>query len=768
MISSLSHLLALNVQTNQLYTPLLMRLNIPVDQQKFDELLAGEMVLSAHDEIKGQLKELIKSEHPSRRLKPEEYDELILQRLNGQDIGQYGVWAYYPWSRRLVHILDEEEFIDVRTNRNQYKITRAERDELKKKKIGIVGLSVGQSIALTMATERICGEMRLADFDEVELSNLNRLRTGVYNLGVNKTVIAAREIAELDPYIKLSLFGDGLTEQNMDDFFTRDGKLDLFIEVCDGLDIKIQSRFKARELQIPVVMDTNDRGMLDVERFDLDPQRPVLHGLVGDVDPQKLKGLPMDEKIPLILKMVGIESISPRLKTSLMEIDQTITTWPQLASSVTLGGALTTDISRRILLDKYHDSGRYYVDFEQLIKDGAPSENTIPAEYLRPAELQQDEMLLIIKSLELPAANFKVDNDTIRNIVSAGIMAPSGGNAQPWKFLYTGNRLYVFHDAHYSHSLLDFNSLGSYLAIGAAIENMVVKAGAAGLLATSTYFPLKNANKLAAVLSFEQDDKLAETNYLEPSIYGRHTYRNTFARPALPPIIPGLLQQSIQLYQGAELHLLTDEDTMRELGDISATAEMLRILHPRGHYDTFTHELRWTKEENEEKRDGLDVATLGATLNELVALKVAADAEAIGTLRDIRGGGAFKKMVNKAVSHSSALGIITMPSASDEAFLKGGRAVERVWLEANLAGLSFQPITQLVFLLARLKHQPPETDANFIAELEKLYTRFYTLLPRLKEKEPVFIFRLGEAGEPVRSLRRSLSSVFFDLNQTAY
>jgi len=49
-------------------------------------------------------------------------------------------------------------------------------------------------------------ELRLADFDTAELSNLNRIRTGSHNLGLNKTVIAAREIVEIDPFIKVKIF----------------------------------------------------------------------------------------------------------------------------------------------------------------------------------------------------------------------------------------------------------------------------------------------------------------------------------------------------------------------------------------------------------------------------------------------------------------------------------------------------------------------------------------------------------------------------------
>lgn len=39
---------------------------------------------------------------------------------------EYGVWVYYPWSTRLVHLLDEAEFIELRTNRNKYKLTPEE------------------------------------------------------------------------------------------------------------------------------------------------------------------------------------------------------------------------------------------------------------------------------------------------------------------------------------------------------------------------------------------------------------------------------------------------------------------------------------------------------------------------------------------------------------------------------------------------------------------------------------------------------------------
>jgi len=761
MLNDISHL-KINPEDKLTYKPLFFRITNPTEKKALNNLLSNGEVLFVHDEMYGQLQELIKSQNPTIRIKPDEYQASIDNHLNGTVIDDYGVWVYYPWARRLVHLLDEDEFVEVRTNRNQLKITTQERELLQTKKIGIVGLSVGQSIALTMTMERICGELRLADFDTAELSNLNRLRTGLHNMGVNKTIIAAREIAEIDPFIKIKLFHDGLNKQNMDEFFTGGGKLDLFIEVCDGMDIKIESRFKARELQIPVVMDTNDRGMLDVERFDLEPNRPILHGLADGLDPSNIKDLTNEQKIPYVLKMVGADTISTRMKASMMEVETSINTWPQLASSVVLGGALTTDVSRRILLDQYHESGRYYVDMDELVKDEHTPIDKLPEYYFPPAELTNKEMLAAIEKIDPGSSSANMPESAITEIVKAGIAAPSGGNAQPWKFAYTEKGLFIFHDLHFSHSLLDFNNLGSYVAVGASIENISIKAAVLGYDIIPEYFPIKDDNRIVARISFKKAEASPLKKYLEAGIGMRVTNRDQVAKETVSQDILSKITSSIQSYNGAELHLIEDENQMREIGKLLATTEMLRILHPRGHYDTFTNELRWTPEEIKQKADGLDVNSLGASTAELAALKVASDTDAISFLRNLHRGHAFTKAVNKSVSFSSALGVITMPEYSDLDFLLGGRALERIWIEANLAGLSFQPIAQLVFMLARLKQgNGIDMDDYYKKEFTKIGNAFYDLLPQLKGKQPVFIFRLSKGGTPkVRSLRRPIESSF--------
>ena len=58
---------------------------------------------------------------------------------------------------------------------------------------------------MTLAMEGVCGALRLADHDQLELSNMNRVRAGVHEIGSDKTAIVARQIWEIDPYPRLSV-----------------------------------------------------------------------------------------------------------------------------------------------------------------------------------------------------------------------------------------------------------------------------------------------------------------------------------------------------------------------------------------------------------------------------------------------------------------------------------------------------------------------------------------------------------------------------------
>lgn len=357
------------VNTNALnYRPLILSPGKASDASKLVELKALPSI-TVNDTLDSQVAELIKINNPSEVFTEDALEEEVDLFFKSVVKENYGLWVYYPWRSTLVRTLDEDDFVRLRTSRNKYKITQEEQDILKTKKVGVIGLSVGQSVALSLAMERSFGELRIADFDTLELSNVNRIRTGIYNLGLKKAWIVAREIAEIDPFLNVTVYEEGITEGNMDEFFTLGGNLDLLIEECDSLPVKIGSRLKAKSLEIPVLMDTSDRGMMDVERFDLEPKRPLLHGLLEDFGEERYILDRINQyKKEIMMAVLDFESLSDRAKYSITQIGKTITTWPQTASSVIMGGAACAYFARNLLLGNPLASGRYYIDLAEYLK----------------------------------------------------------------------------------------------------------------------------------------------------------------------------------------------------------------------------------------------------------------------------------------------------------------------------------------------------------------------------------------------------------------
>ena len=751
------------------FEPLFFRINQAQDREQLELLLETTPHVEIHDQISTQLDDLVKSMNPEIK-KPgrEKLDELKRLHLGEIPEKEYGVWIYYPWSRRLIHALDREEFIEVRTNRNRYKLTREEQRILSEKKIGIVGLSVGQSIALTLAMERTCGELRLADYDTAELSNLNRLRTGIHHIGLEKTIIAAREIAEIDPFIKVKIFNDGLHKDNMDAFFLEDGALDLFIEVCDGLDIKIESRYKARSLRIPTIMDTNDRGMIDIERFDLEPDRAILHGLADGLHPDNIKNLTNEEKIPFVLRMIGAESISTRLKASMLEVEQSINTWPQLASSVTLGGALTTDVSRRVLLDQFHDSGRYYLDMEQLIKDEAPAEPAaVVALPQNPyQDLTQTEVLgLADKYLAETRGNYyQLSDEQLDKLMDAAVAAPSAGNNQPWKWTYREGLLFLIHDKKKSWSWGDYFEMGSHMGLGAALENINLQAINLNLNATFNTLPFEQHPNLIAVISFQPGANLADEIGVQLSkhLFERYTNRKVGERQTLAPAFYEQFKTISETGNGIHTYVIEEQEQLKELADIIAECDKIRLLDQLGH-EEFFHEIRWTEEEALQSRDGIELRAVDITPSEVAGFKVARDWNAMQLIADWDKGNAFKKLSTTAVKNASGVVIFTLDNFSHRNLIEVGRYVQRSWIFANQQGVSVHPMLSPAFFFNRMLHgEGAELSSRNLEKLGRLRSKFLNLLPSMNAAESeVFIMKFSLAEDiGVRAIRKTKDQIF--------
>ncbi|MFD7258284.1 Rv1355c family protein [Streptomyces sp. NPDC059874] len=738
------------------WRPRLFSASDPGQRAELTGMLTRGEARAVGDTLTEQVAELLGTRRPAWRPSEDELAEAVAEHLGGRPPLEYGTWVWYPWSRRLAHVLPEPEYRELRQSRNQYKITAAEQAELTGRTIAVAGLSVGAASAFTLAQEGVGSRFRIADFDRLSLSNLNRLRASVTDIGLPKVVIAARQMYEIDPYLDITIWPEGLTEDNVDAFLTGDGRADLFIEECDDLYIKVFARERARAHGIVVLMETNERGMLDVERFDLEPDRPLLHGLIDGVAAADLKGLPVRDKVPHVMRILGPENLSARMAPSLMEIGHTLSSWPQLASGVALGAAVLTDTARRVLLGQFTASGRFFVDPAELIRDGAQAR--IQAHPAPSAAPEKPTGTVRSPALPLPGPGEALGEEGIRRLVAYGIQAPSGGNVQPWTFRARGPVLHCRTDDTRPTTLLDFREAATHLAIGAAVENIDLAARAAGWACHVRPFPDPVDPGLVCELTFSRAphttrpalvdwiDRRATNRRLGPARPLDEAHRQALTRCAAD--------------SGARLHLVTDRADLEETGRVLGAADRLRMLSPRLHREMMS-ELRWTPEEVRSTRDGIDIATLEADATDLAGLSLARHQPHLAFVRDMGGGRAFEEGARSSVAGSSAIGCLTIAGTGSRASFDGGRALQRLWLTATSLGLGFQPVTVLLYLLARVERgDGAGLDATETATLHALRKRLSAIVPQRPDETELLLFRLSYAPPPTaRALRRGVETV---------
>ncbi|MGE2834905.1 Rv1355c family protein [Mycobacterium sp. SMC-4] len=643
--------------------------------------------------------------------------------------GERPRWAYYPWRRTLVSVLGPRAYARTRTDRNRNLITIDEQRKLESLRVGVVGLSVGHAIAHTLAVQGLCGHLRLADFDHLELSNLNRVPATVFDLGVNKAVVAARRIAEVDPYLDVEVLQDGLSAETLAAFL--DG-LDVVVEECDSLDVKALVREGARARGIPVLMASSDRGLIDVERFDEDPRRPLFHGLLGDVDAAALSALDSREKIPHVLRILDAASLSPRGAASLVEVGQTLATWPQLVGDVLVGASTIAEGVRRIGLGEPLASGRVRIDVA-----AALDTLTDPAD--EPA--QRSEPPIEQRSL--------TPQSTVHAVVLAAHRAPSGGNAQPWHIDATPQTVTIRLAPEYSSSL-DIALRGSAVALGAAVFNARVAAAAHGALGP-VRFHEDDHDPLRAVIELGrgEDPYLAG---LYPMIEARETNRHGGTRIALSEDVLSALRDAAHR-EGAGVRLLHEADDLRRAAQILAAADRIRYLTPYLHSDMIS-ELRWPGDERQDS--GIDVRSLELSGDQLATLDVLRRTEVMSILAQWDAGSVLGNDTGSRVAQSSALAVLTVDDRSLTGYARGGSGAEALWITAQQLGLSVQPISP-AFLYAHDDDEVVALSSRFAAELIELQSEFRHMTATRPEQGLCLLLRLTKAPPTsTRSRRRTL------------
>ncbi len=311
-----------------------------------------------HGTVEEVAKELFKLDHPDQ-LGDLDARERYVTPIVEQGM-RYGKWFYMPWSNQLVQYPDREVWERLITARNREIMSVEEQQKIGKATILYAGLSVGWKVATAAAHMNMGDKVILADPDTLSPTNLNRIDAGMSEVGQRKIDIAGKHLSNLNPYVRQVHVSEGITPQNVELLLRH--KPDLIFEHVDHLPTKILLRKIAQRERIPLIMatDVGDRSLIDVERYDLGDATAFL-GQLNDDELAQLgrSGLPYEQTMKLISKIIGYENISVRMAQSMGQIGISLSGIAQLGTTASAGGAYAAVAGREILSRRSLASGRY-------------------------------------------------------------------------------------------------------------------------------------------------------------------------------------------------------------------------------------------------------------------------------------------------------------------------------------------------------------------------------------------------------------------------
>lgn len=313
------------------------------------------------DALSEQIKDLYYIEY-SKILPPEKKEALTFPEFVAfqEKVKNDFCYVYFPWNNTLVKTVTKDNFLKLKTNRNKDLITEQEQEILRNYKVAVMGMSVGSNIAFVMTQAGISNEITIADFDELDTTNLNRILAGMHQVGLNKVYVAARRIYEDNPFADVNTMPEGVDEKLLEELLQK-GEINCIFDEVDALPIKISIRKLGIKYKVPVVMitDNGDGIVVHVERYDLGHDK-IFHKdenyWIEKMEQVKNAGADAKKIMGGIIMndiVGGVDKVDPKMLMSVQRtLNKELVSWSQLGSAAILAGVYGTYIVKQIALKK--------------------------------------------------------------------------------------------------------------------------------------------------------------------------------------------------------------------------------------------------------------------------------------------------------------------------------------------------------------------------------------------------------------------------------
>jgi nitroreductase len=306
--------------------------------------------------------------------------------------------------------------------------------------------------------------------------------------------------------------------------------------------------------------------------------------------------------------------------------------------------------------------------------------------------------------------------------VRAATLAPSIYNTQPWRFRISRGHVDVFADPLRRLPAIDPDGREMHISLGAAILNLEVMLQASGFYPKVTLLP--DPDDPTFVARVEADGTLTPSMrdlVLVAALTRRRTVRAPFDDRALPASVVDHLIEAARL-EGAAFQVLDGHDAQALLA-LVRTANHEQRRDPGYRIEV----AQWTTD-YPNRQDGVQPEQFGAP-----------SVNAALPLRDFATLQPWLRREPQEYEQTPTIAVLSTVGDGPQQWLRAGMALERLLLEATVAGVSASFLTQ-----------PLE-----VPKLRRLYDE------RWPHTATQMIFRLGYARSPgaATSPRRPVAEV---------
>ena len=335
----------------------------------------------------------------------------------------------------------------------------------------------------------------------------------------------------------------------------------------------------------------------------------------------------------------------------------------------------------------------------------------------------------------------------MRSILQAAVCAPSADNHHCFALNVSSDRFALSGNTEFLRSPYHRKIL-SLISFGAAAECMIIRAAALGYRAGATWQPDPLQSGRIVELRFTRTEPCATA--WDSAIERRHTNRRVFfSGPRLGSADLTQFAQRLDGLDGIALKFFDSGPERSALLRLVAIAEAERFNTRALHHDLFSS-IRFDVGWHSSADDGLPPAALGVEPGTRWLFSQLRRWPLVNALRHF---GVHRLIGSRAAYLPCRLaphrGVLTTSRGIEQGAVVAGRALQRIWLEAETRGLAFQPLAGAALLALPGYHDVPSSTS------ERLRRGWKTLT----DDTPVLVFRLGRAPRPaIRTKRRPVEN----------